>query len=53
LKEGNKTKVTIVFRGRELAHPDLGRNMLVRVTEESKEWGKVEQAPNLKEEILS
>lgn len=45
LKEGNKTKVTIVFRGRELAHPDLGRNMLLRVTEESKEWGRVEQNP--------
>ena len=45
LKEGNKTKVTIVFRGRELAHPDLGRNMLSRVTEEAKEWGKVEQSP--------
>jgi translation initiation factor IF-3 len=45
LKEGNKTKVTIVFRGRELAHPDLGKNMLGRITEEAKEWGKVEQAP--------
>ncbi|MFB3887480.1 MAG: translation initiation factor IF-3 [Thermodesulfobacteriota bacterium] len=45
LKEGNKTKITIVFRGRELAHPDLGRNMLGRITEESKEWGKVEQPP--------
>jgi translation initiation factor IF-3 len=45
LKEGNKTKITIVFRGRELAHPDLGRNMLNRVTEESKGWGKVEQPP--------
>ncbi|HMK51163.1 MAG TPA: translation initiation factor IF-3 [Thermodesulfobacteriota bacterium] len=45
LKEGNKTKVTIVFRGRELAHPDLGRNMLSRIIEEGKEWAKVEQAP--------
>jgi translation initiation factor IF-3 len=45
LKEGNKTKVTVVFRGRELAHPDLGRNMLGRITEEAKEWGKVELAP--------
>ena len=45
LKEGNKTKVTIVFRGRELAHPDLGRTMLGRITEESKEWAKVEQPP--------
>ena len=47
LKEGNKTKVTIVFRGREMAHPDLGRNMLNRITEEAKEWAKVEQAPKL------
>src|SRR4030043_2273298 len=45
LKEGNKTKVTVVFRGRELAHPDFGRNMLGRIAEEAKEWGKVEQGP--------
>jgi translation initiation factor IF-3 len=45
LKEGNKTKVTIVFRGRELTHPDLGRSMLGRITEEAKEWAKVEQPP--------
>src|SRR3990170_8500580 len=45
LKEGNKTKVTVVFRGRELAHPDLGRNMMNRVTEGTKEVGRVEQEP--------
>ena len=45
LKEGNKTKVTVVFRGRELAHPDIGRKMLARMTDESKEWAKVEQEP--------
>ena len=45
LKEGNKTKVTIVFRGRELAHPEMGRNMLARIIEEAKEWAKVEQDP--------
>jgi translation initiation factor IF-3 len=45
LKEGNKTKITVVFRGRELAHPDLGRNMLGRIIEEAKEYGKVEQSP--------
>ncbi len=45
LKEGNKTKVTVVFRGRELAHPDLGKNMLGRIVEGSKEWAKVEQPP--------
>jgi translation initiation factor IF-3 len=45
LKEGNKIKVTIVFRGRELAHPDLGRKMLTRIVEEIKECGRVEQEP--------
>src|SRR4030066_788080 len=34
LKEGNKTKATIVFRGRELAHLDFGRKLLGRITEE-------------------
>ena len=38
IKEGNKTKITVVFRGRELAHPDLGRNMLKRITDGAKEW---------------
>lgn len=45
LKEGNKTKVTIIFRGREIAHADLGRQMMDRVVEQSKEWGKIEQPP--------
>jgi translation initiation factor IF-3 len=43
LKEGNKIKVTVVFRGRELAHPDLGRKMISRIVEGIKEFGKVEQ----------
>jgi len=45
LKEGDKIKVTVVFRGRELAFPDHGRNMLNRIQELVKEWGKVEQNP--------
>ncbi len=43
LKEGNKIKVTVVFRGRELAHPDLGRNIINRIIEGTKEIGRVEQ----------
>lgn len=43
LKEGNKTKVTIVFRGREIAHSELGKKMMERVAEQAKEWGKIEQ----------
>ena len=45
LKEGDKIKVTVVFRGRELAFPDHGRNLLNRIQELVKEWGKVEQNP--------
>ena len=45
LKEGNKIKVTVVFRGRELAHPDFGRNLVNRIVEGTKEIGKVEQEP--------
>lgn len=45
LKEGNKIKITIVFKGREITHPDLGKNMVDRIAEETKEWGRVEQLP--------
>ncbi len=45
LQEGDKIKVTIVFRGREIAFPDLGRKMLKRVQENLKELAKVEQEP--------
>ncbi len=45
LKEGNKTKVTIIFRGREITHAELGKQMMERIIERTKEWGKVEQPP--------
>jgi translation initiation factor IF-3 len=45
LKEGNKIKVTMMFRGREMAHTDIGKARLNRIMEEIKEWGKVEQEP--------
>lgn len=45
LKGGYKTKVSIVFRGRELAHKDLGERMMERIIEETKEWGVVEHSP--------
>jgi translation initiation factor IF-3 len=45
LKEGNKTKVSVLFRGREILHPDIGEKILARVIELTKEWGVVEQSP--------
>jgi translation initiation factor IF-3 len=45
LKGGYKTKISIVFRGRELAHKDLGNRMMERIIEETKEWGVAEHPP--------
>lgn len=47
LEEGDKVKVTVRFRGREMAHAELGRNLLERVRDELQELGQVEQFPKL------
>jgi translation initiation factor IF-3 len=47
LEEGDKVKVTIRFRGRELVHQDLGLKVLDRVREELDGLGKVEQMPRI------
>jgi len=47
LENGDKVKVTLRFRGREMAHQDLGRNLLERVAEDVKELGKVENMPKM------
>jgi translation initiation factor IF-3 len=47
LEDGDRIKVTVRFRGRELTHPELGRNMLTRFTDRIKEHGTPERAPLL------
>ncbi len=47
LGEGHKVKVTIMFRGRETAHPELGRRILDRIVERLGEGTKVEAAAKL------
>ncbi|WP_142848876.1 translation initiation factor IF-3 [Telmatospirillum sp. J64-1] len=47
LGEGDKVKVTLRFRGREMAHQDLGMKVLERVRAELDEIAKVEQMPKL------
>lgn len=47
LTDGDKVKVTMRFRGREMAHQDIGMNVLVRVRDELDELAKVEQMPKL------
>ncbi|MFY9211159.1 MAG: translation initiation factor IF-3 [Aestuariivita sp.] len=47
LENGDKVKVTLRFRGREMAHQNLGRELLERVAEDTKEVGKVENMPKM------
>ena len=47
LEEGDKVKVTLRFRGREMAHQDLGMVLLNRVRDETAEIAKVEAEPKL------
>jgi translation initiation factor IF-3 len=47
LDEGDKVKVTMRFRGREMMHQDLGMNVLMRVKEQLDPLAKVEQTPQL------
>ena len=42
LKEGNKVKVTLMFRGRQIAHPELGRQVVTRVAQELMDVSKIE-----------
>ena len=47
IEEGDKVKVTMRFRGRELAHQELGMDVLVRVKDDLDEIAKVEQMPRM------
>ncbi|HUE77320.1 MAG TPA: translation initiation factor IF-3 [Longimicrobiales bacterium] len=47
LEEGDKVKATMMFRGRQVTHPELGREVLMRVAEELDDVGKVETPPRL------
>jgi translation initiation factor IF-3 len=47
LRGGDKVKVTIMFRGREVQHPALGEKLLRRLAEDLEELGRIESQPNL------
>jgi translation initiation factor IF-3 len=47
LNEGSKVKITIMFRGREMAHPELGKKILDRIAEQVRDIGIVEAAPRV------
>ena len=47
LENGDKVKITLRFKGREMAHQELGRYLLLRVAEDTKEIGRVENMPKM------
>jgi translation initiation factor IF-3 len=47
LKEGNRVKAVVQFRGREIAHVDLGKKLLLRFSDDLKEHGTIEGQPKL------
>jgi translation initiation factor IF-3 len=52
LEEGDKAKITVVFKGREMAYQDLGRQVMGRILEEVKDKAKVEQSPSMEGKSL-
>ena len=47
IEDGDKVKITLRFRGRELSHRELGMNLLLRVQDDTKEGAKVEAQPRM------
>lgn len=52
LEDGDRIKVTVQFRGRELTHPEIGRALLERFVEAVKEHGVVERAPQFEGRLM-
>jgi translation initiation factor IF-3 len=53
LSEGDKVKVSVMFRGRELTHPQIGRDLLNRVYDSLKEIAAVERPPTMEGRFMS
>jgi translation initiation factor IF-3 len=53
LKEGDKVKVSVMFRGREVTHPQIGRALLDRVYERVKDLGTLEKQPSMEGRFMT
>ena len=53
LKDGNKVKVTIRFRGRQITHSEIGRQVMVEFADRIKEYGTVDKAPAIEGRNMS
>jgi translation initiation factor IF-3 len=47
LKKGDRVKINLRFRGREITHPEIGRKLLERIINDSKEYAQVTKEPSL------
>jgi translation initiation factor IF-3 len=53
LREGDKVKVSVMFRGREVAYPELGRDLLVQIYEKVKGIAALEKSPSLEGRFMT
>jgi translation initiation factor IF-3 len=53
LREGDKVKVSVMFRGREMSYPELGRNLLVQIYEKVKEIAVIEKSASLEGRFMT
>ena len=53
LEKGHKVKVSIRFKGREMAHPELGKEVLIRFAESLNEIAEVEQQPKMEGRFMT
>jgi len=53
LREGDKVKVSVMFRGREMSYPELGRNLLVQIYEKVKEIAVIEKPASLEGRFMT
>ncbi len=53
LEEGDKIKITLRFRGREMAHQELGMELMEYVQTDLEEWAQVEQRPEMQGRLMT
>ena len=53
LEDKNKVKVTVMFRGREMAHPEVGHALLQRLIQEVQDLGTIESVPQMEGRLMT
>jgi len=53
LREGSKVKVSVMFRGREIVHPEIGRELLTKVQQRLGEWAIIDKQPTMEGRFMN